>query len=156
MKRLLFLLLLSISGILSAQSSYILEQMGRNQHQMVQSLGAFVGNERAESQMFDITFTPSGNNVEGRMIINTADYRCTFRMSVPRGRQQESVCFQIELICRSSDFLREFQQLFQVYPTTGNEQERRVQFGNMKLNVVEASSTRALPRTYTITQIEDQ
>jgi len=110
-----------------------------------------VGNERAESQMFDITFTPSGNNVEGRMIINTADYRCTFRMSVPHSRKDESICFKIELICRTADFLHDFQQLFQTYPTTGNETVRHMNFGNYKLLIEEASSTRALPRTYTIT-----
>ncbi|MCF0212686.1 MAG: hypothetical protein HUK17_07335 [Bacteroidales bacterium] len=146
MKRIILLLLL-LPVISHAQSSYIIEQLGRNEHQIVQSLGAFVGNERAESQMFDITFTPSGNNVEGRMIINTADYRCTFRMSTHR----ESVCFKIELICRTADFLREFQRLFQVYPTTGTETTRHLTFGNQTLLIEEAPSTRALPRTYTIT-----
>lgn len=149
MKRLALLLLaIALSHSLWAQSSYIVEQLGRNEHQIVQSLGAFVGLERAESQMFDITFTPSGNNVEGRMIINTADYRITFRMSTGR----ESQCFKIELIIRTADFLRDFLQLFQVYPTTGTETLRHMTFGDKHLLIEEQPSNRALPRTYLITQ----
>ena len=149
MKRLaLFAIAIAIGHSLMAQSSYIVEQLGRNEHQIIQSLGAFVGLERAESQMFDITFTPSGNNVEGRMIINTADYRCTFRMTTGK----ESTCFKIELICRTADFLRDFQQLFQVYPTSGTETTRHMNFGDKKLLIEEQPSNRALPRTYIITQ----
>lgn len=152
--RRIFLIILSILPLCaSAQSSYILEQLNRNEHQIVQSLGAFVGNERAESQSFDITFMPSGNNVEGRMIINTADYRCTFRMSIPQGGNLESKCFKIELIVRSADFLNDFLKIFQFYPTTGTDENKTVQFGNIKLKIEEASSKRALPRTYIITEI---
>lgn len=138
------------SLLVRAQSSYLVEQIGRNQHQIVQSLGAFVGNERAESQAFDITFMPSGNNVEGVMIINTADYRATFRMDT---RKEE--CFKIEIIIRKGPFLQEFLQLFQVYPTTGTEELRQMQFGNRKLQIEEQSNPlRPLPRTYIITEIK--
>ncbi len=79
MKRLTLLLFaLLLSATLQAQTSYIVEQIGRDAHQIVQSLGAFVGNERAESQTFDITYMPPGNGVEGVLIIYSADNRCTF------------------------------------------------------------------------------
>lgn len=82
MKRVALTILLVLNTfIVHAQASYIAEQLGRDAHHIVQSLGAFVGNERAESQQFDITYMPAGNNVEGVMIINTADYRCTFKMN---------------------------------------------------------------------------
>ena len=148
--RLIILPLLFVSFIGKAQSSYLVEQIGRNQHQIVQSLGAFVGNEHAESQAFDITFMPSGNNVEGVMIINTADYRATFRMDT---RKEE--CFKIEIIIRKGPFLQEFLQLFQVYPTTGTEQLRQMKFGNRTLQIEEQSNPlRPLPRTYIITEIK--
>lgn len=154
MKRILILALCISAGVsLQAQASYIVEQLGRNAHQIVQSLGAFVGNERAESQSFDITFMPSGNNVEGRMIINTADYRCTFRMTVPSRGNKESECYKIELIVRDPDFQREYDQLFQVYKSEGNEKLRMMHFGD-KLLRIEEDMTRANARyrTFIITE----
>ena len=76
-KTVLTLLLLAMGMMASAQvqADYIPEQLGRDAHHIIQSLGAFVGNERAESQEFDITYMPAGNDVEGNMIINTADLR---------------------------------------------------------------------------------
>ncbi|MCQ2299819.1 MAG: hypothetical protein MJZ81_06830 [Bacteroidales bacterium] len=149
-----FLLALCTVFCSKGQASYLVEQLGRNEHQIVQSLGAFVGNERAESQMFDITYHPSGNNVEGRMIINTADYRCTYRLTVPsRLTDDHSVCFKIELIIRDPDFLREFNQLFQFYPTTGTDARRVMNFGDKKLLVEEdTTKTSARYRTFIITE----
>lgn len=103
MKRIFIILLILAPLFAHAQSSYIVEQLGRDEHQIVQSLGAFVGNEHAESQAFDITFMPAGASVQGVMIINTADYRCTFRME-----KKSNECVKVELIVRSADFLRDF------------------------------------------------
>lgn len=147
MKRIFIFLLILAPLFAHAQSSYIVEQLGRDEHQIVQSLGAFVGNEHAESQAFDITFMPAGASVQGVMIINTADYRCTFRME-----KKSNECVKVELIVRSADFLRDFQQLFRFYPTTGDEQTRHMAFGDKKLLIQETGDTRrALPRTYVIT-----
>ena len=154
MKGILIFAVCLIAGLSTqAQASYIVEQLGRNAHQIVQSLGAFVGNERAESQSFDITFMPSGNNVEGRMIINTADYRCTFRMTIPDRGNDESECYKIELIIRDPDFLREYNQLFQVYKSEGNDKLRMMHFGD-KLLRIEEDMTRANARyrTFIITE----
>lgn len=145
---LIFLSILALSAQLHAQASYIVEQLGRNEHQIVQSLGAFVGNDQAESQAFDITFMPAGNNVEGVMIINTADYRCTFKVDL-----QNNECYQIILDVRSVDFLRDFNALFQTYPTVtkDNGNIRNMQFGNQTLRIVETSSTTSRFRSFTIT-----
>lgn len=147
MKRILLPLLLLASMSLRAQTSYLVEQLGRNQHQIVQSLGAFVGNDRAESQAFDITFMPAGNNVEGVMVINTADYRCTFKMDVMR-----SECYEIRLDIRDADFLREFNMLFQVYQTEGNEGLRFMNFGDKVLRIEEVTLKGSRGRSFVITE----
>ncbi len=147
MKRILLSLLLLAGMSLHSQPSYLMEQLGRNEHQIVQSLGAFVGNDRAESQAFDITFMPSGNNVEGVMVINTADYRCTFKMDVMR-----SECYEIRLDIRDPDFLREFNLLFQVYKTEGNEGLRFMNFGDKVLRVEEVTLKGARGRSFVITE----
>ena len=131
-----------------AQASYIAEQLGRDAHHIVQSLGAFVGNERAESQAFDVTYMPAGNRVEGVMIINTADYRCTFKMSY-----NDEVCYEIILDVRSADFLRDFNRLFQVYPTDNpDSDDKTMHFGDKLIRVRETSSTTSRFRSFTMTE----
>lgn len=131
-----------------AQASYVVEQLGRDAHQIVQSLGAFVGNERAESQSFDITYMPSGNRVEGVMIINTADYRCTFKMD-----PMADECYEIRLDIRNSDFLREFNYLFQIYKTQNPDGEVKIMyFGDMSVRVEEVKSNTARGRAFVITK----
>ena len=130
----------------NAQASYIAEQL--DAHPIVQSLGAFVGNERAESQAFDITYMPAGNRVEGVMIINTADYRCTFKMSY-----NDEVCYEIILDVRSADFLRDFNRLFQVYPTDNpDSDDKTMHFGDKLIRVRETSSTTSRFRSFTMTE----
>ena len=90
-KNVIYLILLFTVCCVRGQASYIAEQLGRDAHHIVQSLGAFVGNESAERQQFDITYMPAGNRVEGVMIINTADYRCTFKMD-PKDYTRRSQC----------------------------------------------------------------
>ena len=137
-------------SITNAQASYIAEQLGRDAHHIVQSLGAFVGNERAESQQFDITYMPAGNNVEGVMIINTADYRCTFKMD-----PKKEICFQIILDVRSADFLREFNRLFQVYHTENpDSDDKTMHFGDKLIRVRETNSTTSRFRSFNLTVIE--
>lgn len=131
-----------------AQASYIAEQLGRDAHHIVQSLGAFVGNERAESQQFDITYMPAGNRVEGVMIINTADYRCTFKMD-----PADEICYEIILDVRSADFLRDFNRLFQVYKTENPDGEVKIMhFGDKQIIVRETSSTTSRFRSFTLTE----
>ena len=143
------LLILSVASA-KAQASYIAEQLGRDAHHIVQSLGAFVGNERAESQQFDITYMPAGNNVEGVMIINTADYRCTFKMD-----PKNEICYMIILDVRSADFLHDFNRLFQVYHTENPDADvKTMHFGNMLIRVVETSSTTSRFRSFKLTVIE--
>lgn len=132
---------------LHGQASYIVEQLGRNEHQIVQSLGAFVGLEGAESQAFDITYMPAGNGVEGVMVINTADYRCTFRMDVHAGE-----CYEIQLVVRSADFQRDFNKLFQVYPTTGDDALRLMNFGDKQLRIEETTLTGARHHSFVLTE----
>ena len=144
------LLLLAALGVgcAQAQASYIAEQIGRDAHQIVQSLGAFVGNERAESQQFDITYMPAGNRVEGVMIINTADYRCTFKMD-----PVDEVCYEIILDVRSADFLREFNKLFQTYLTENpDSNDKTMHFGDKLLRVLETSSTTSRFRSFSLTE----
>ena len=137
-----------LSHFAFAQASYIAEQLGRDAHQIVQSLGAFVGNERAESQSFDITYMPSGNKVEGVMIINTADYRCTFKMD-----PVSEVCYEIILDVRSADFLAEFNRLFQTYLTeNANSDDKTMHFGDKLIRVLETSSTTSRYRSFTLTE----
>ena len=149
MKKTLFFILLIFAALAShAQASYIVEQIGRNAHQIVQSLGAFVGNERAESQSFDITYMPAGNRVEGVMIINTADYRCTFKMD-----PQKEICYEIILDVRDADFLREFNRLFQVYITENpDSDDKTMHFGDKLIRVRETSSTTSRFRSFTLTE----
>ena len=152
MRRLLttlsLLLAIGTATTTQAQASYIVEQIGRDAHHIVQSLGAFVGNERAESQQFDITYMPAGGGVEGVMIINTADYRATFKMD-PMGE----VCYQILLDVRSADFLREFNQLFQVYKTEQPDAAvKKMHFGDKQLRVEESKSTTTRFRHFDITE----
>ena len=140
-----FCLLPSLSH---AQASYIAEQLGRDAHHIVQSLGAFVGNERAESQQFDITYMPAGKHVEGVMIINTADYRCTFKMD-----PSNEVCYQIILDVRSADFLRDFNRLFQVYPTENpDSDDKTMHFGDKLIRVRETSSTTSRFRSFSLSE----
>ena len=147
-KILLVILLIVITLEAKAQASYIAEQLGRDAHHIVQSLGAFVGNERAESQAFDITYMPAGNRVEGVMIINTADYRCTFKMSYT-----DEVCYEIILDVRSADFLRDFNRLFQVYPTDNpDSDDKTMHFGDKLIRVRETSSTTSRFRSFTLTE----
>ena len=146
MKKLLIVLLLSIAGSCWAQASYIPEQIGRETHHIIQSLGAFVGNERAESQAFDITFMP-GREAEGVMVVNTADYRCTFRLD-----PQQDICFMIKLDIRSADFLREFEMLFETYKTDTEENIRMMNFGDKILKVEEEPSRTSRFKSFTITE----
>ena len=137
------------STTLQAQASYIAEQLGRDAHHIVQSLGAFVGNERAESQQFDITYMPAGNHVEGVMIINTADYRCTFKMD-----QKEEICYEVIVDIRSADFLRDFNQLFQVYHTENPDSDNKtMHFGDKLIRVRETSSKTSRFRSFTLNVI---
>ena len=139
-----YLLILNLS--LSAQPEYIPEQLGRDSHHIIQSLGAFVGNERAESQSFDITYMPSGNNVEGNMIINTADYRCTFKLGA-----DDDICYELLIDIRSQDFLNDFYRLFSVYPTENLDGYRLMSFGNDHLRIEETPSRSTRYRSFKFT-----
>lgn len=144
------LILLSVFAITIAnaqtQPDYIPEQLGRDSHHIIQALGAFVGNERAESQEFDITYMPAGNGVDGVMIINTADYRCTFKLD-----KEYDMCYEIKIDIRSKDFLTDFYNLFATYRTENMDDYRLMHFGNEKLHVVENPSTTSKYRTFTFT-----
>lgn len=146
MKKILIALFLLLVANLSAQPSYIPEQIGRETHHIIQSLGAFVGNERAESQSFDITFMP-GREAEGVMVINTADYRCTFRLD-----PQQDICYMIKLDIRSADFLREFEMLFEAYKTDTEGNIRMMNFGDKILKLEEAPSRTSRFKSFTITE----
>lgn len=140
------LFFLAFSSTVSAQTSYIIEQVGRDVHQIVQTLGAFVGNERAESQSFDITYMPPGNGVEGVMVVNTADYRVTFKMD-----SREGVCYQILLDTRSADFLNDFNKLFQTYPTENKSHMVHIlAFGDKSIRIEEKPSSSTHKRSFTI------
>lgn len=149
MKKILAIIILGFSALCAkAQASYIAEQLGRDAHHIVQSLGAFVGNERAESQQFDITYMPSGNRVEGVMIINTADYRCTFKIDPAK-----DVCYEIILDVRSADFLRDFNRLFQVYLTDNpDSDDKTMHFGDKLIRVQETTSTTSRFRAFRLTE----
>ena len=142
-------ILLTISALIAnAQTSYIAEQLGRDAHHIVQSLGAFVGNERAESQQFDITYMPAGNRVEGVMIINTADYRCTFKMD-----PTDEKCYEVIIDVRSADFLRDFNRLFQVYHTENPDgDDKTMHFGDKLIRVRETTATTSRFRSFTLTE----
>jgi len=152
MKKKLLLLLIfnfqfSIFNFLSAQPEYIPEQLGRDAHHIIQSLGAFVGNERAESQSFDITYMPAGNGVEGNMIINTADYRCTFKLGA-----EDEICYELLIDIRSKEFLDEFYTLFSTFPTeTDDNGSRIMKFGNDRLIIEETPSRSTRYRSFKFT-----
>lgn len=148
MKRLLSILsILAVMGCCQAQASYIVEQLGRDQHHIVQSLGAFVGDEHAESQSFDITYMPGANGVEGVMIINTADYRCIFKTDPRR-----DICFEIQLDVRSKRFLQEVNRLFQFYPTENPDSEvKMMTFGDQVVRVDEEASRTSRFRSFKFT-----
>lgn len=153
MKKLFHLLILSPFLLLAApvaqaqsQPEYIPEQLTRDAHHIIQSLGAFVGNERAESQSFDITYMPAGNGVEGNMIINTADYRCTFKLDA-----NEEICYEVTLDVRSQDFLNDFYKLFSVYPTEPLDGFRLMHFGNERILVEETPSRSTRYRSFKMT-----
>ncbi|MBR6272430.1 MAG: hypothetical protein IKR29_02550 [Bacteroidales bacterium] len=147
-KILLFLFAAATSAVAwsQVQPDYIPEQLGRDAHHIIQSLGAFVGNERAESQSFDITYMPAGNNVEGVMIINTADYRCTFKLDA-----QYDICYELTIDIRSQEFLDQFYNLFSVYRTENKEDHRIMSFGNEKLRISENPSTTSRYRSFKFT-----
>ncbi|MDY6289056.1 MAG: hypothetical protein SPM02_06355 [Bacteroidales bacterium] len=147
-KILLFLFAAATSAVAwgQVQPDYIPEQLGRDAHHIIQSLGAFVGNERAESQSFDITYMPAGNNVEGVMIINTADYRCTFKLDA-----QYDICYELTIDIRSQEFLDQFYNLFSVYRTENKEDHRVMSFGNEKLRISENPSTTSRYRSFKFT-----
>lgn len=149
MKRILLLGLFILIGVClpaQVQPDYIPEQLGRNSHHIIQSLGAFVGNERAESQAFDITYMPAGNDVDGIMIINTADYRCTFKLD-----KQYDMCYELIIDIRSQEFLNQFYNLFAVYRTENRDDCRIMSFGNEKLRVTETPSTTSKYRSFKFT-----
>ena len=146
MRKMLFLLLAiatSATAWSQTQPDYIPEQLGRDAHQ---SLGAFVGNERAESQSFDITYMPAGNGVEGVMIINTADYRCTFKLDA-----EYEMCYELTIDIRSKEFLDQFYNLFAVYRTENQDDHRIMSFGNEKLRITENPSTTSRYRSFKFT-----
>ena len=126
-----------------APPDYIPEQLNRDSHHIIQSLGAFVGNERAESQSFDITYMPAGNGVEGVMIINTADYRCTFKLDA-----QYDLCYELLIDIRTQEFLTEFYRLFNSYPTENMDGYRIMRFGNERLRITETPSTTSRYRSF--------
>ena len=149
MKKIVLFLLAVATGTMTwsqVQPDYIPEQLGRDAHHIIQSLGAFVGNERAESQSFDITYMPAGNGVEGVMIINTADYRCTFKLD-----GQYDICYELTIDIRSKEFLDQFYNLFAVYRTENKDGHRIMSFGNEKLRISETPSTTSRFRSFKFT-----
>ena len=149
MKKIAVLLLglvLGASTWSQSQPDYIPEQLGRDAHHIIQALGAFVGNERAESQSFDITYMPAGNGVEGVMIINTADYRCTFKLDA-----QYEMCYELTIDIRSQEFLDIFYNLFSTYRTENFDNYRIMGFGNIRLRVTENPSTTSRYRSFKFT-----
>lgn len=138
--------IMGIAASAQTQPDYIPEQLGRDSHHIIQSLGAFVGNERAESQEFDITYMPAGNGVDGVMIINTADYRLTFHLD-----KQYDLCYEFIIDIRSKDFLDSFYNLFTVYRTENMGDYRLMRFGNERLHIVENPSTTSKYRTFRFT-----
>lgn len=149
MKKNITLLLVLLTSILAAaqpQPDYLPEQLGRDSHHIIQSLGAFVGNERAESQQFDITYMPAGNGIEGNMIINTADYRCICKLGA-----DDDLCYELTIDIRSQEFLDEFYNLFAVYPTENFDDHRLMKFGNEHLRVTETPSRSTRYRSFKFT-----
>lgn len=137
-------LLPAVVAMAQVQADYIPEQLGRDAHHIIQSLGAFVGNERAESQEFDITYMPAGNGVEGNMIINTADYRLILKLDT-----RHETCYELQIDIRSQEFLDDFYRLFATYRTENMEDFRRMYFGNQILRVTENPSRSTRFRSFT-------
>lgn len=150
-KIIIFCLSFCACALLHAQTEadYIPEQLGRDSHHIIQSLGAFVGNEHAESQAFDITYMPAGNNVDGVMIINTADYRLTFKLD-----KQYDLCYEFTIDIRSQEFLATFYNLFSTYRTENMDDHRLMHFGNQRLRINEKPSTTSKYRSFTFV-VED-
>ncbi len=149
MKRTILLTLLLLIGLAAkaqVQADYIPEQLGRDAHHIIQSLGAFVGNERAESQTFDITYMPAGNDVDGNMIINTADYRLILKLD-----SRTETCNELQIDIRSQDFLDDFYRLFATYKTENKDGYRLMYFGNDRLHVTENPSRSTKYRSFTFT-----
>jgi len=149
MKKIVFLVLCIVLGLAAqaqVQADYIPEQLGRDAHHIIQSLGAFVGNERAESQEFDITYMPAGNEVEGNMIINTADYRLILKLD-----SRYETCYELQIDIRSQEFLDNFYRLFATYRTENMEGYRLMYFGNDRLHVTENPSRSTKYRSFTFT-----
>jgi hypothetical protein len=147
MRKIAFLVLCIALGLAAqAQADYIPEQLGRDAHHIIQSLGAFVGNERAESQEFDITYMPAGNAVEGNMIINTADYRLILKLD-----SRYETCYELQIDIRSQEFLDNFYRLFATYRTENMEGYRLMYFGNDRLHVTENPSRSTKYRSFTFT-----
>ena len=87
------------------------------------------------------------NGVEGVMIVNTADYRCTFKTDPRR-----DVCYEILLDVRSADFLREVNRLFQTYPTENPDGAvKMMTFGNDVVRVDEDASRTSRFRSFKFT-----
>lgn len=149
MKKIVLTMVLVVMGVMAGaqvQADYIPEQLGRDAHHIIQSLGAFVGNERAESQEFDITYMPAGNDVEGNMIINTADYRLILKLDA-----RYDMCYELQIDIRSQEFLDDFYRLFATYKTENMEDYRLMYFGNEKLHVTENPSRSTKYRSFTFT-----
>lgn len=149
MKKIVFLVLCIVLGLAAqaqVQADYIPEQLGRDAHHIIQSLGAFVGNERAESQEFDITYMPAGNEVEGNMIINTADYRLILKLD-----SRYETCYELQIDIRSQEFLDNFYRLFATYRTENMDGYRLMYFGNDRLHVTENPSRSTKYRSFTFT-----
>lgn len=149
MRKIAFLVLciaLGLAAKAQVQADYIPEQLGRDAHHIIQSLGAFVGNERAESQEFDITYMPAGNEVEGNMIINTADYRLILKLD-----SRYETCYELQIDIRSQEFLDNFYRLFATYRTENMEGYRLMYFGNDRLHVTENPSRSTKYRSFTFT-----
>ncbi len=140
------MVVLALTAAAQVQADYIPEQLGRDAHHIIQSLGAFVGNERAESQEFDITYMPAGNGVEGNMIINTADYRLILKLDA-----SYDMCYELQIDIRSQEFLDDFYRLFATYKTENLEGYRLMYFGNDKLHVTENPSRSTKYRSFTFT-----
>lgn len=139
-------LLVAVASVAYGQAEYIPEQLGRDAHHIIQSLGAFVGNESAESQCFDITYMPASNGVEGNMIINTADYRCTFKFGA-----HDDICYELVIDIRSQEFLSKFYLLYTTYPTVEIGDIRVMTFGDELIDITESASRSTRYRTFTLT-----
>jgi len=80
------------------------------------------------------------------MIINTADYRCTFQFDA-----STDICTELTIDIRSQVFLDQFYNLFAVYRTENFDNYRIMSFGNVKLRIVENPSTSTRYRSFKFT-----